>query len=201
MIGSGAGTAPRSTRRSEIAVAWEWSSARTSIGSPPSFPRRHRLDSRNGKPYLRPAAGARRVRVLAAFKIDHIGQSPEPIHRAREKHSMAKTKFRPLHDRVVVKRIDADEKSKGGIIIPDTAKEKLRRVRSLRSARRSRRVRQDHRARCQGRRHGAVRQVVRHRGDARRRGALDYEGVVRHHGRARLRMAAHKGQDQSNIQE
>ncbi|HVR57566.1 MAG TPA: co-chaperone GroES [Pseudolabrys sp.] len=33
-------------------------------------------------------------------------------------------KFRPLHDRVVVKRIDADEKSTGGIIIPDTAKEK-----------------------------------------------------------------------------
>ena len=37
---------------------------------------------------------------------------------------MAKTKFRPLHDRVVVKRIDAEEKSKGGIIIPDTAQEK-----------------------------------------------------------------------------
>jgi len=37
---------------------------------------------------------------------------------------MAKTKFRPLHDRVVVKRITADEKTKGGIIIPDTAKEK-----------------------------------------------------------------------------
>jgi chaperonin GroES len=33
-------------------------------------------------------------------------------------------KFRPLHDRVVVKRVDADEKSKGGIIFPDTAKEK-----------------------------------------------------------------------------
>ena len=33
-------------------------------------------------------------------------------------------KFRPLHDRVVVRRIDADEKSSGGIIIPDTAKEK-----------------------------------------------------------------------------
>jgi chaperonin GroES len=32
-------------------------------------------------------------------------------------------KFRPLHDRVVVKRIDADEKTAGGIIIPDTAKE------------------------------------------------------------------------------
>ena len=33
-------------------------------------------------------------------------------------------KFRPLHDRVVVKRIDAEDKSAGGIIIPDTAKEK-----------------------------------------------------------------------------
>ncbi len=37
---------------------------------------------------------------------------------------MAKLKFRPLHDRVVVKRIEAEEKSSGGIIIPDTAKEK-----------------------------------------------------------------------------
>jgi chaperonin GroES len=33
-------------------------------------------------------------------------------------------KFRPLHDRVVVKRIESDEKTAGGIIIPDTAKEK-----------------------------------------------------------------------------
>ena len=33
-------------------------------------------------------------------------------------------KFRPLHDRVVVKRIDAEEKTAGGIIIPDTAKGK-----------------------------------------------------------------------------
>jgi chaperonin GroES len=33
-------------------------------------------------------------------------------------------KFRPLHDRVVVKRIEEDTKSAGGIIIPDTAKEK-----------------------------------------------------------------------------
>jgi chaperonin GroES len=32
--------------------------------------------------------------------------------------------FRPLHDRVVVKRIDAEEKTAGGIIIPDNAKEK-----------------------------------------------------------------------------
>ena len=32
--------------------------------------------------------------------------------------------FRPLHDRVVVRRIEADQKTAGGIIIPDTAKEK-----------------------------------------------------------------------------
>ena len=33
-------------------------------------------------------------------------------------------KIRPLHDRVIVKRIEEEEKTKGGIIIPDTAKEK-----------------------------------------------------------------------------
>ena len=37
---------------------------------------------------------------------------------------MAKSRFRPLHDRVVVRRIEANEKTKGGIIIPDTVKEK-----------------------------------------------------------------------------
>jgi chaperonin GroES len=45
-------------------------------------------------------------------------------HRSGNEVIMAKLKFRPLHDRVVVKRIEAEEKSKGGIIIPDTAKEK-----------------------------------------------------------------------------
>ena len=33
-------------------------------------------------------------------------------------------KFRPLHDRVVIQRVDEEEKTKGGIIIPDTAREK-----------------------------------------------------------------------------
>jgi chaperonin GroES len=37
---------------------------------------------------------------------------------------MASIKFRPLHDRVVVRRVESEEKTKGGIIIPDTAKEK-----------------------------------------------------------------------------
>lgn len=37
---------------------------------------------------------------------------------------MAKPKIRPLHDRILVKRLNEEEKTKGGIIIPDTAKEK-----------------------------------------------------------------------------
>jgi chaperonin GroES len=41
--------------------------------------------------------------------------------RTKEQVNMA---FRPLHDRVVVKRLEGEEKTKGGIIIPDTAKEK-----------------------------------------------------------------------------
>ena len=44
-------------------------------------------------------------------------------------------KFRPLHDRVVIKRIEAEEKTSGGIIIPDTAKEKPQEKRSLPLAR------------------------------------------------------------------
>jgi chaperonin GroES len=41
--------------------------------------------------------------------------------RSQEQSSM---NFRPLHDRVLVKRLEGEEKTKGGIIIPDTAKEK-----------------------------------------------------------------------------
>ncbi|GLQ38177.1 10 kDa chaperonin [Rhizobium albus] len=37
---------------------------------------------------------------------------------------MTSTNFRPLHDRVVVKRVESEQKTAGGIIIPDTAKEK-----------------------------------------------------------------------------
>jgi chaperonin GroES len=43
------------------------------------------------------------------------------FRQSRRRNSM---KFRPLHDRVLVRRIEADERTKGGIIIPDTAKEK-----------------------------------------------------------------------------
>jgi chaperonin GroES len=58
------------------------------------------------------------MRVLTAG-FNHPGRS-RPAQQ-RRKTSM---NFRPLHDRVVVKRVDSEEKTKGGIIIPDTAKEK-----------------------------------------------------------------------------
>ena|SRR5947209_18107638 len=47
-----------------------------------------------------------------------------PGRRSRSTESELFMKFRPLHDRVVVRRIEADAKTKGGIIIPDTVKEK-----------------------------------------------------------------------------
>jgi chaperonin GroES len=48
---------------------------------------------------------------------------PEYVYH-QSKHWSTLMEFRPLHDRVVVERIDADAKSAGGIIIPDTAQEK-----------------------------------------------------------------------------
>src|SRR5436190_16270077 len=52
---------------------------------------------------------------------------PAPFRQKRssdQRYMEDTMKFRPLHDRVVVKRIDAEAKSAGGIIIPDTAQEK-----------------------------------------------------------------------------
>ena len=50
--------------------------------------------------------------------------SSNRTRKSADEEAMAKTKFRPLHDRIVVRRITAEEKTKGGIIIPDTAQEK-----------------------------------------------------------------------------
>jgi chaperonin GroES len=65
--------------------------------------------------------------VLRPCKYQYFSNTNAPLPNTKPRQTrviMAKTKFRPLHDRVVVKRVDAEEKSKGGIIIPDTAKEK-----------------------------------------------------------------------------
>ena len=81
-------------------------------------------------------------------------------------------KFRPLHDRVVVKRIDAEEKTAGGIIIPDTAKEKPSQGEIIAVGPGGRdESRQADPDRRQGRRPRAVRQMVGHRGQDRRRRA------------------------------
>ena len=52
------------------------------------------------------------------------GQGMIPGRRSSSAESEWSMKFRPLHDRVVVRRIEADAKTKGGVIIPDTVKEK-----------------------------------------------------------------------------
>jgi chaperonin GroES len=62
--------------------------------------------------------------MLIRRGVEHRRSIPVDLKPACKGTAMAKSQFRPLHDRVVVKRIDADAKSKGGIIIPDTAKEK-----------------------------------------------------------------------------
>ena len=99
---------------------------------------------------------------------------------------MAKTKFRPLHDRVVVRRIEADEKTKGGIIIPDTVKEKPSEGEIIAVGPGGR----DENGKLTPMGVKAGDRVLfgkwsRHRGQARRRGPPDHEGV-RHHGRDRL---------------
>jgi chaperonin GroES len=56
-------------------------------------------------------------------RAERQGISPGGRHR-KVKPGAKSMKFRPLHDRVVIRRIEGEEKTKGGIIIPDTAKEK-----------------------------------------------------------------------------
>ena len=68
-----------------------------------------------------------RVRTTATIIRWPDAQRPLPTRENSRDSSELKEipmKFRPLHDRVVVKRIDAEAKSAGGIIIPDTAQEK-----------------------------------------------------------------------------
>ena len=90
-------------------------------------------------------------------------------------------KFRPLHDRIVVRRIEGEDKTKGGIIIPDTVKEKPQEgeVIAVGPSARDESGKLVH-ARTQSGRPGTVRQMVRHRGQDRRRGPFDHEGVRRH---------------------
>jgi chaperonin GroES len=78
------------------------------------------------KNFTQPLAGKNRSSYLAAKRLPG-GQLPAAAS-SQQSPSLdfeeKPMKFRPLHDRVVVKRIDAEERTAGGIIIPDTAKEK-----------------------------------------------------------------------------
>ena len=58
----------------------------------------------------------------AETRTDCQGIGPRPASQVKPGAQLMK--FRPLHDRVVIRRIEGEEKTKGGIIIPDTAKEK-----------------------------------------------------------------------------
>jgi chaperonin GroES len=73
-----------------------------------------------------PLAGKNRSPYLAAkrFGRGSLRRPPHPDCQPKPHLEEKLMKFRPLHDRVVVKRIDAEERTAGGIIIPDTAKEK-----------------------------------------------------------------------------
>jgi chaperonin GroES len=53
-----------------------------------------------------------------------MGSANAHVQLGKEKVGIQPMGFRPLHDRVLVRRVEADEKTSGGIIIPDTAKEK-----------------------------------------------------------------------------
>src|SRR5574338_481590 len=68
----------------------------------------------------------------ARFSLVHVGPTPRrsPIQtnfKIRTFTQMAKTKLRPLDDRVVVQPVEAEERTAGGIVLPDAAREKPQR--------------------------------------------------------------------------
>jgi hypothetical protein len=119
-----------------------------------------------------------RRRTSKPFAAERRCPSAKRTQQAHQERSM---KFRPLHDRVVVKRVDAESKTASGIIIPDNAKEKPSEgeVVAVGPTRRGRQAHPDRRA---GRRPRALRQMVGYRGQDRRRRVRDHEGERRHGG-------------------
>ena len=101
-------------------------------------------------------------------------------------------KFRPLHDRVVIRGLEGEEKTKGGIIIPDTAQEKPQEGEVVAVGPGARDEGQAHPHRSQGRRSGVVRQMVGHRSEDRWRRTPHHEGI-RRHGGARRRQGQQEG--------
>src|SRR5438876_6504023 len=92
------------------------------------------LDTAFTKPYLPAHISTQTPQLLSVPAVPppgrvlrtalHAGFYDPDLKAEALRERMAKSKFRPLHDRVVVKRIDAEDKTRGGIIIPDSAREK-----------------------------------------------------------------------------
>jgi chaperonin GroES len=78
----------------------------------------------SAKNFQQSPCGARFAAYVAAKRSAETLRRPLHAKQVNLFNEEVLMKFRPLHDRVVVKRIDAEEKTAGGIIIPDTAKEK-----------------------------------------------------------------------------
>ena len=101
-------------------------------------------------------------------------------------------KLRPLGDKILVKRVEAESKTKSGIVLPDTAKEKPKRGKVL--GRRRRQAPRQRRARPVQRQEGRrshLRLLRRHRNQARRRRADDHErGRRPRRGRVKIRSTA-----------
>ncbi len=89
------------------------------------------------------------------------------------------TKVTPLADRVVVKPLEEAEQMRGGLYIPDTAKEKPQQGEIVAVGPGRYRGREAHSARREGRGQGALREVQRHRGHHRWRAGPDPSGVGR----------------------
>jgi len=97
-------------------------------------------------------AGTRYRRVPASFLLVGLPSDDPPRWSPAQNKEETNMTFRPLHDRVVVKRLEGEEKTKGGIIIPTAPRKNPRRQNHRRRPRRPRRERQAGSAGPQGRR-------------------------------------------------
>ena len=118
--------------------------------------------------------------VIEAVNGPAVRPAPEAAARGRgsnhhEQLESRDMKVRPLHDRIIVQRLEEGEQKIGGIIIPDTAKEKPQQGKVIAVGRRQGQGRrQPSAARREGRRHHPLRQVLRPGNQDRRRGVPDH---------------------------
>jgi chaperonin GroES len=97
-------------------------SATVSVGPAPACGARSPYRKAEG--VVNPSSARDKDRTVFITRSGQYRAAPPESASHQSKHWSILMKFRPLHDRVVVERIDAEAKSAGGIIIPDTAKEK-----------------------------------------------------------------------------